>query len=121
MIGAIRCVAQRISYEVRMRFVIIGVFVLVSSYRLFDLFFFQSIIFFIFILFPLGIIIIVSMIAETNRTPFDFAEAESELVSGFNVEYRRGGFALIFLGEYSIIIFMSMLFILIFIGGNIYS
>ncbi|GLH05854.1 NADH-ubiquinone oxidoreductase chain 4, partial [Gryllus bimaculatus] len=56
-------------------------------------------------------------IAETNRTPFDFSEGESELVSGFSVEYRRGGFALIFIAEYSRILFMRILTILIFLGG----
>jgi NADH-ubiquinone oxidoreductase chain 1 len=60
-------------------------------------------------------------LAETNRTPFDFAEGESELVSGFNVEYRRGGFALIFLAEYSRILFISILFRLFFLGGDIFS
>lgn len=60
----------------------------------------------------------VSRLAETNRTPFDFAEGESELVSGFNIEYRRGGFALIFLAEYSSIIFISLLSTIIFLGGN---
>jgi NADH-ubiquinone oxidoreductase chain 1 len=60
-----------------------------------------------------------SILAETNRTPFDFAEGESELVSGFNVEYRRGGFALIFLAEYSRILFISILFTLLFLGNNI--
>lgn len=59
--------------------------------------------------------------AETNRTPFDFAEGESELVSGFNTEYRRGGFALIFMAEYARILFMSILFALIFLGGNLVS
>jgi NADH-ubiquinone oxidoreductase chain 1 len=58
-------------------------------------------------------------LAETNRTPFDFAEGESELVSGFNVEYARGGFALIFLAEYARILFMSILFSLIFFGGDV--
>lgn len=61
----------------------------------------------------------VSSLAETNRTPFDFAEGESELVSGFNVEYRRGGFALIFLAEYSSILFIRIFFCVIFLGGNL--
>lgn len=57
--------------------------------------------------------------AETNRTPFDFAEGESELVSGFNTEYRRGGFALIFMAEYARILFMSVLFTIIFLGRRL--
>ena len=60
-----------------------------------------------------------SCIAEINRTPFDFAEGESELVSGFNVEYRAGGFALLFLGEYSIIILMRTVIVILFLGGEI--
>jgi len=60
-------------------------------------------------------------LAETNRTPFDFAEGESELVSGFNTEYRRGGFALIFLAEYARILFMRMLVALLFLGGDLVS
>jgi NADH-ubiquinone oxidoreductase chain 1 len=59
-------------------------------------------------------------LAETNRTPFDFAEGESELVSGFNVEYRRGRFALIFLAEYARILFIRILFSILFLGGNLY-
>jgi len=57
------------------------------------------------------------MVAETNRTPFDFAEGESELVSGFNIEYGRGGFALLFLAEYGMIIFISYLVRYLFFGG----
>ena len=59
--------------------------------------------------------------AETNRTPFDFAEGESEIVSGFNVEYGGGGFALFFLAEYASILFMSLLFCIIFLGSDLYS
>ena len=66
-------------------------------------------------------IIFISCLAETNRTPFDFAEGESELVSGFNVEYARGGFALIFLAEYSRILFIRILFVIVFLGGDIIS
>jgi len=60
---------------------------------------------------------LISILAETNRAPFDLPEAESELVSGYNVEYSSMGFALFFLGEYSSIILMSALTILVFIGG----
>lgn len=64
-----------------------------------------------------GLIWFISCLAETNRTPFDFAEGESELVSGYNTEYRRGGFALIILAEYTRILFISFLFVVVFIGG----
>jgi len=60
---------------------------------------------------------LVSRLAETNRSPFDFAEGESELVSGFNIEYGSGGFALLFLSEYARIIFIRYLIVLIYLGG----
>lgn len=68
---------------------------------------------------PLGLLWFASCLAETNRTPFDFAEGESELVSGFNTEYRRGGFALIFMAEYARILFIRVLFAIIFLGGSV--
>lgn len=64
---------------------------------------------------------LVSRLAETNRSPFDFAEGESELVSGFNVEYRRGGFAIIFLAEYANILFMRIICRILFLGGDLCS
>jgi len=65
--------------------------------------------------FPLAFLWLITCLAETNRTPFDFAEGESELVSGFNIEYGRVGFALIFMAEYARIYFMSVLFTVVFI------
>jgi NADH-ubiquinone oxidoreductase chain 1 len=75
----------------------------------------------LFISFPLSLAWLASCLAETNRTPFDFAEGESELVSGFNVEYSGGGFALIFMSEYARILFMRVLFSIIFLGCNVFS
>merc|ERR550525_1095456 len=77
----------------------------------------------IIILLPIVGIWLISCIAETNRTPFDFAEGESELVSGFNIEYGRVGFALIFMAEYARIIFIRIIFRLIFFSysrNNLY-
>lgn len=71
--------------------------------------------------FPLALLWFASCLAERNRTPFDFAEGESELVSGFNTEYRGGGFALIFMAEYARILFLSALFSIIFLGRCLVS
>jgi len=78
-------------------------------------FLFQKIIPFFFIIIPLGFIFFVACIVETNRAPFDLAEGESELVSGFNIEYGGLKFALIFLAEYASIIWMSILVVLFFL------
>lgn len=119
LLGALRAVAQTISYEVRLALIILSFVFLINGYNLIDFFIYQKYIWLIFVLFPLRAAWLISCLAETNRTPFDFAEGESELVSGFNVEYRRGGFALIFLAEYARILFISMLFCVIFLGSNI--
>lgn len=70
------------------------------------------------LLMPVGALWFVRCLAETNRTPFDFAEGESELVSGFNIEYGRGGFALIFIAEYARILFLSLLTVALLLGPN---
>nr|UPX88394.1 NADH dehydrogenase subunit 1 [Nephrotoma quadrifaria] len=120
LLGSLRAVAQTISYEVSMALILLCFVFLVGDYNLLNFMVYQNI-WFIWIMFPLALVWGASMLAETNRTPFDFAEGESELVSGFNVEYSSGGFALIFLAEYASILFMSMLFVVIFLGCDIYS
>nr|UFZ13757.1 NADH dehydrogenase subunit 1 [Sialis kuwayamai] len=118
LLGGLRAVAQTISYEVSLALILMSFVILISSYSLLDFYNYQKMFWFILLLFPLSLVWLSSCLAETNRTPFDFAEGESELVSGFNVEYSSGGFALIFLAEYSSILFMSMLFCLIFLGAD---
>lgn len=117
LLGGLRAVAQTISYEVSLALIMISVIIIIIDFNLLKFRNYQITIWFIFIILPLSLCWLSSSLAETNRTPFDFAEGERELVSGFNIEYRRGGFALIFLAEYSRILFISILFILIYIGG----
>nr|YP_010146979.1 NADH dehydrogenase subunit 1 [Conosia irrorata]QQP21501.1 NADH dehydrogenase subunit 1 [Conosia irrorata] len=121
LLGGLRAVAQTISYEVSLVLILLSFIFLIGNYNLLNFYEYQKFIWFIYIVFPLGMVWFVSCLAETNRTPFDFAEGESELVSGFNVEYSSGGFALIFLAEYASILFMSILFVIIFLGADIYS
>lgn len=108
--------AQTISYEIRLALIILAFLVYLTSYNLESLIknsFFSSLL----ILAPFRIFLwVVSCIAETNRTPFDFSEGESELVSGFNIEYGSGGFALIFIAEYARIYFLSLLSVSIMSG-----
>nr|YP_010035959.1 NADH dehydrogenase subunit 1 [Empis separata]QQQ89195.1 NADH dehydrogenase subunit 1 [Empis separata] len=121
LLGGLRAVAQTISYEVSLALILLSFVFLIGSYNMLDFMIYQKYMWFLIFLFPLALVWFTSCLAETNRTPFDFAEGESELVSGFNVEYSSGGFALIFLAEYASILFMSMLFCIIFLGANIYS
>nr|AML25729.1 NADH dehydrogenase subunit 1 [Staphylinidae sp. BMNH 1274234] len=121
LLGGLRSVAQTISYEVSLSLILLSFLFLILSLNLIDLYKYQENMWFIFLFLPLSMIWIVSSLAETNRTPFDFAEGESELVSGFNVEYSSGGFALIFLAEYTSILFMSMLCVMLFLGANFMS
>lgn len=119
LLGGLRSVAQTISYEVSLALILISFIFLITRFNLYTFFNKQQIIWFIILGLPLAYVWFVSSLAETNRTPFDFAEGESELVSGFNVEYSRGGFALIFLAEYASILFIRILFSIVFLGGNL--
>uniref|UniRef100_UPI00315DD98F NADH dehydrogenase subunit 1 n=1 Tax=Tuerkayana rotundum TaxID=3018952 RepID=UPI00315DD98F len=118
LLGSLRAVAQTISYEVSLALILLSFVMLIGGFNL-ELFNkYQNYFWFITIAFPLGMVWFSSCLAETNRTPFDFAEGESELVSGFNTEYSAGGFALIFMAEYASILFMSALFVIFFLGSN---
>nr|YP_010242120.1 NADH dehydrogenase subunit 1 [Lyssa zampa]QTI83035.1 NADH dehydrogenase subunit 1 [Lyssa zampa] len=121
LLGGLRAVAQTISYEVSLALILMSTIIMVMDFNLIKFFEFQNLVWFFFLMMPLSFCWMSSSLAETNRTPFDFAEGESELVSGFNVEYSSGGFALIFLAEYSSILFMSMLFVLLYLGGYLLS
>nr|QXJ80268.1 NADH dehydrogenase subunit 1 [Rhodoprasina callantha] len=117
LLGGLRAVAQTISYEVSMALILMSSIVMIMDFNLMMFYMYQKFIWMMFLMIPLFMSWISSMLAETNRTPFDFAEGESELVSGFNIEYSSGGFALIFLAEYSSILFMSLFFVIIYMGG----
>jgi len=121
LLGSLRAIAQTISYEVALVLILLSVLFLLGGFNLcyFDIY--QGNLWFIILFFPIGCIWLISSLAETNRTPFDFAEGESELVSGFNVEYGAGGFALIFLAEYARILFIRILFVLLFLGSGVRS
>tara|TARA_Y100001954_G_C15796047_1_gene597670 strand:- start:89 stop:496 length:408 start_codon:yes stop_codon:yes gene_type:complete len=106
-----------VSYEVAIGLILIGVLVCVGSLNFVDVVLFQHFIFFAIPLFPVFFMFLVSILAETNRAPFDLPEAESELVSGYNVEYASMGFALFFLAEYGAMILMSALTVIMFLGG----
>jgi len=115
--GSLRSAAQMISYELVIGLILIIVLLFVGSLKLIDIVLNQSFIFFLIPFLPLAFMFLISILAETNRAPFDLPEAESELVSGFNVEYSSMGFALFFLAEYSSMILMSAFTALIFFGG----
>lgn len=114
MMGTIRSVSQIISYEVRFIMIILILLILREGYSFISLLIFQFYLWFGIWLFPIIIVFFMSILAELNRSPIDFIEGESELVSGFNIEYFSSGFTFIFLAEYGIIIFISLFFLIIF-------
>nr|YP_010692573.1 NADH dehydrogenase subunit 1 [Tricentrus fulgidus]WBV77314.1 NADH dehydrogenase subunit 1 [Tricentrus fulgidus] len=121
MLGCIRSISQAISYEVSLSLILLCYFLLIGSYSFLSFFLFQVNSWFMYISLPLFFCWFSCCMAETNRSPFDFSEGESELVSGFNVEYSSGSFAILFISEYCSIIFMSLITCIIFLGGNFYS
>nr|ABK35783.1 NADH dehydrogenase subunit 1 [Aselliscus stoliczkanus]ABK35795.1 NADH dehydrogenase subunit 1 [Aselliscus stoliczkanus] len=118
LIGALRAVAQTISYEVTLAIILLSVLLLSGSFSLPTLITTQEHVWLIIPSWPLAMMWFISTLAETNRAPFDLTEGESELVSGFNVEYAGGPFALFFLAEYANIIMMNILTTILFLGAS---
>ncbi len=116
-LGAMRSAAQMVSYEVSMGFVMVSVLLCVGSLNLTDIVLAQQKVWFCLPLFPMFIVFFISTLAETNRSPFDLPEGESEIVAGFFVEYSAMAFALFFLGEYANMILMSAMTTILFLGG----
>nr|YP_005089235.1 NADH dehydrogenase subunit 1 [Clupeichthys goniognathus]BAL43661.1 NADH dehydrogenase subunit 1 [Clupeichthys goniognathus] len=118
LIGALRAVAQTISYEVALGLILLSTIVLTGGFTLSMFSVTQESIWLLAPAWPLAAMWYISTLAETNRAPFDLTEGESELVSGFNVEYAGGPFALFFLAEYSNILFMNTLSAILFLGAS---
>jgi len=116
-LGALRSAAQMISYEIAMGVILLSVILLSQSLNLTDIVMAQFNVWFFIPLFPLFLMFLICILAETNRHPFDLPEAEAELVSGYNVEYSAVGFVLFFLAEYNNIIMMSAFTNILFLGG----
>nr|ALR68912.1 NADH dehydrogenase subunit 1 [Gymnogeophagus balzanii] len=119
LIGALRAVAQTISYEVSLGLILLNAIIFVGGYTLQTFSVAQESTWLIFPAWPLAAMWYISTLAETNRAPFDLTEGESELVSGFNVEYAGGPFALFFLAEYANILLMNTLSATLFMGTSI--
>nr|BAU45884.1 NADH dehydrogenase subunit 1 [Cobitis minamorii tokaiensis] len=118
LIGALRAVAQTISYEVSLGLILLSVIIFSGGYTLQMFNITQEGIWLLIPAWPLAAMWYISTLAETNRAPFDLTEGESELVSGFNVEYAGGPFALFFLAEYANILLMNTLSAILFLGAS---
>jgi NADH-quinone oxidoreductase subunit H len=116
-LGSLRSGAQMVSYEVSIGFILVSVILCAGSMNLSTIVEMQRGVWFIVPLFPAFLMFIVSILAETARHPFDLPEAEAELVAGYNVEYTSMSFAFFFLGEYGNMILMSVLTVVLFLGG----
>jgi NADH-quinone oxidoreductase subunit H len=113
----LRSAAQFVSYEVSIGIIVMTILLCVGSLNFSEIILFQTKIWFIFPLLFSFFMFFISALAETNRVPFDLPEAESELVSGYNVEYAATTFVLFFLAEYSNILIMCILLVIFFLGG----
>nr|AEB40779.1 NADH dehydrogenase subunit 1 [Mesogobius batrachocephalus] len=118
LIGALRAVAQTISYEVSLGLILLSAIIFTGGFTLQTFSVTQEAIWLLFPAWPLAAMWYISTLAETNRAPFDLTEGESELVSGFNVEYAGGPFALFFLAEYANILLMNTLSAILFFGAS---
>lgn len=116
-LGALRSSAQMVSYEVSIGLIIISVLLCVESINITKIVYLQKYIWYGVPLFPIALLFFISALAETNRPPFDLPEAEAELVAGYFVEYSSMSFALFFIGEYGALLVMSVLIVLLFMGG----
>ncbi len=116
-LGSLRSAAQMISYEVSIGIIIINVLLCVGSLNLKDIVLAQEKLWFVIPLFPMFVIYFISALAETNRTPFDLPEAESELVAGYQTEYSGMMYAMFWLGEYANVLLMCALGSILFLGG----
>nr|QJF73072.1 NADH dehydrogenase subunit 1 [Hippocampus kuda] len=118
LIGALRAVAQTISYEVSLGLILLALIIFTGNFTLQSFGITQESLWLIVPTWPLAAMWYISTLAETNRAPFDLTEGESELVSGFNVEYAGGPFALFFLAEYANILLMNTLSTILFLGAS---
>ena len=116
-LGGLRSAAQMISYEIPMGTTLLSVILIAGTLNFSDIVENQQYVWFFTPLFPTFLLFFITTLAETNRHPFDLPEAEAELVSGYNVEYSAMGFALFFLAEYSNIILMCAITVILFVGG----
>jgi NADH-quinone oxidoreductase subunit H len=116
-LGAVRTGAQMVSYEVSMGLTVLSVILMAGSMNLSEIVKAQETVWFMIPAFPMFIVFMISVLAETNRAPFDLPEAEAELVAGYFTEYSSSSFALFFLGEYANMILMSAITVVLFMGG----
>nr|YP_009711025.1 NADH dehydrogenase subunit 1 [Creteuchiloglanis kamengensis]QGI24238.1 NADH dehydrogenase subunit 1 [Creteuchiloglanis kamengensis] len=116
LIGALRAVAQTISYEISLGLILLAMIMFSGDFNMQTFITAQETTWFALPAWPLAAMWYVSTLAETNRAPFDLTEGESELVSGFNVEYAGGPFALFFLAEYANILMMNTFSAMMFMG-----